>query len=61
MTTLIRLIRRTLIRWQLRSLNQQARHIVQARRHARRRLREIWQERDIKRLQLIRTGTPLGT
>lgn len=52
MTELRRLIRKTMIRWQLRSLDQQVEHIVEARNHALARLIEIQRKRDIKWIEL---------
>jgi hypothetical protein len=59
MTALGNFIRTALIRWQLRSLDEQTRHIVEARRHALVRLLEIRGERDAKRA-LLRRNTPRG-
>lgn len=52
MTDLIQLMRRTVIRMQLRSLTQQERHIIEARRHAHERLTRIRRERGIKEVEL---------
>ncbi|KRB70964.1 hypothetical protein [Noviherbaspirillum sp. Root189] len=52
MNELIQFLRRMVIRWQLRSLNSQAKSIVQARNHALARLMEIRRERESKLMEL---------
>ncbi|RJF96847.1 hypothetical protein D3870_20915 [Noviherbaspirillum cavernae] len=52
MTALIRLIRRVVIRWQIRSLDEQDASIVEARNHALKHLMEIRRERSIKEVEL---------
>lgn len=52
MSRLVRLIRRMVIRWQLRCLDQQAECIIEARNHALARLMQIRRERGIKEVEL---------
>jgi len=52
MNELIRFLRRMVIRWQLRSLESQAKSIVEARNHALMRLMEIRRERECKEIEL---------
>lgn len=56
MTELFRSLRRARLRWQLRSLESQARDIVEARNHAMLRLMQIQREREMKALQFLACG-----
>lgn len=58
MEELIRFARRVVLRWQIRSLVQQAAYIVEARSHALVRLRQIRRERRIKRKALMMCKSP---
>ncbi|RZI42189.1 hypothetical protein EGT07_13270 [Herbaspirillum sp. HC18] len=53
MNAFFRTVRRLIIRWQLRSLERQARYIVEARSCALARLFEIRREKDIKETELF--------
>lgn len=54
MRAMLGMIRRALLRWQLRSLDLQAKHIVQARDQAMTRLMEIRLNQEIKERELMR-------
>lgn len=52
MKTMIRLVRRAMIRLQIRSLDEQAANIVAARDQALKRLMEVRRERNMKEIEL---------
>ncbi|HEX7635816.1 MAG TPA: hypothetical protein VF427_11115 [Noviherbaspirillum sp.] len=60
MTKLCRLVRRTIIRWQLRNLEEQAASIMEARQHALARLMDIQRESVFKQELLRSYSTPLS-
>lgn len=60
MIKLCRLVRRTIIRWQLRNLEEQAANIMEARQHALARLMDIQRESVFKQELLRSYSTPLS-